>query len=55
MQVRENTVGEELLKKAAEGSDSEWEEASGDEDEDDSEDSEDEKAKKGKAAGSSKK
>ncbi|KAG2454221.1 hypothetical protein HYH02_001255 [Chlamydomonas schloesseri] len=55
--VRENTVGEELLKRAAEESDSEWEEAgSGDDGEDDSDDSEEEreKAKKGKA-GSSKK
>ena len=55
-QIRENTVGEELLKKAAEDSESEWEEASGDEDgSDDSDDSEEEREKAKKKSGPSKK
>ncbi|PNW78421.1 hypothetical protein CHLRE_09g398200v5 [Chlamydomonas reinhardtii] len=54
--IRENTVGEELLKKAAEDSESEWEEASGDEDgSDDSDDSEEEREKAKKKSGPSKK
>lgn len=49
--IRENTVGEELLKKAAGGSDSEWTEASeGDLEEDSDDDDEQQQLKGGKVA-----
>eukprot|EP00198_Chlamydomonas_reinhardtii_P011937 XP_001701274.1 predicted protein [Chlamydomonas reinhardtii] len=50
--IRENTVGEEPLQKAAEDSESEWEEVSGDEDgSDDSDDSAEERERAKKKSG----